>query len=215
MFKIERCKQAPPSLAKERLKASGTYNCPDVIKQLRIDSFNKCYICEVYPSDIEVEHRLPHKNGKYIDRKFDWNNLFLVCPHCNNVKKNEKYDSEIIDCCKEDPDDLIKLVLRNDDVEAINKTNRQDVALMVELINEVFNLTNTGIRIYACEERVKRLQGVMNTFYKELGNYIMTKNPEAYHNVVAMLSRKAEFAGFTRSYILQNRDVFGEFIGCL
>lgn len=33
-----------------------------------------------------MEHLLPHKNGKYLDRKFDWNNLFWACGHCNNVK---------------------------------------------------------------------------------------------------------------------------------
>lgn len=39
---------------------------------------NKCYLCEIKPvQDPEIEHLNPHFNGKLVDRKFDWNNLFF------------------------------------------------------------------------------------------------------------------------------------------
>ncbi len=64
MVKVKRTFPAPASLEIE-------------IRQLRDDFHNKCYICEMKNlQDPEVEHLLPHKNGKYWDRKFDWNNLF-------------------------------------------------------------------------------------------------------------------------------------------
>ena len=37
--------------------------------------------------------------------KYDWNNLFLVCAHCNNIKLG-KYD-DILDCTHENVDDVI------------------------------------------------------------------------------------------------------------
>lgn len=47
--------------------------------------------------DPQVEHLLPHKNGKYKERKFDWDNLFWSCGHCNGVKNTgmRVYKSEL------------------------------------------------------------------------------------------------------------------------
>ena len=99
MVKIERSFPAPESLADEEKKKNGCYNCKDVVERLKRDFHDKCYICELkHLQDPEVEHLLPHKNGLYPERKFDWNNLFWSCGHCNKVKNNRKYDERIIDC---------------------------------------------------------------------------------------------------------------------
>lgn len=77
MIKIERSFPAPSSLAAEAAKNNGSYEKPDVVERLKADFHNKCYICELKElQDPQVEHLLPHKNGKYQERKFDWNNLF-------------------------------------------------------------------------------------------------------------------------------------------
>ena len=103
MIKIERNPTPPPSLAVEEQKVEGVYNKPDVIRRLKEDSHDKCYICELGGlSDPEVEHLKPHHGRTIPERIFDWNNLFYVCPHCNNIKKESKYDDKIIDCCEED-----------------------------------------------------------------------------------------------------------------
>ncbi len=70
MIKIERSFPAPASLKTESKKVSGSYSKPDVIKQLRQDFYDKCYICELKNlQDPQVEHLLPHKNGKFPERK--------------------------------------------------------------------------------------------------------------------------------------------------
>lgn len=97
MIKIERSFPAPASLEIESKKVSGSYSKPDVIKQLRQDFYDKCYICELKNlQDPQVEHLLPHKNGKFPNRKFDWNNLFWSCRHCNEIKNQQKYDNAFI-----------------------------------------------------------------------------------------------------------------------
>ena len=53
--------------------------------------------------DPQIEHLLPHKNGKWPDRKFDWENLFWACGHCNRVKNQKKYEEGILNCCQRDP----------------------------------------------------------------------------------------------------------------
>ena len=87
---------------------------------------------------------LPHKNGRYRERMFDWNNLFWCCRHCNIVKNNDKYDTGIIDCCKQDPEQLLTFMLEEDDigVYANNPDDEQSV-LTATLIYEVFNKRNT------------------------------------------------------------------------
>ena len=66
------------------------YTADDVVDQLEKDFNKKCYICELGKlSDINVEHLHPHHGDPEL--KYDWNNLFLSCPHCNSVKNRAEY----------------------------------------------------------------------------------------------------------------------------
>ena len=115
MVKVERSFPTPDSLAEEKKKANGSYSEPDVIERLAKDFHNKCYICELDKlQDPQVEHLRPHFGGKNIERKFDWNNLFWSCSHCNGVKNQRKYDESIIDCCKLDPEERIYFKVKDE-----------------------------------------------------------------------------------------------------
>ena len=96
-----------------------------------------------------VEHLLPHKNGEYVDRKFDWDNLFWSCGHCNGVKNRKEYDIGIIDCCKRDPEKLLMFDLVEGDVVVypFDEYDRE-ATLTAKLIYEVFN-----VKILECEFR--------------------------------------------------------------
>ena len=147
MIKVERSQPAPASLAMEARKKSGKYDMPDVIEQLKQDFHDKCYICGMKGlQDPVVEHRLPHKGGKYPDRKFDWNNLFWSCGHCNGVKNRGKYDAGIIDCCREDPEELLRFEARENNVSVylVNDSD-MEAKLTADLVYEVFNCRNTGM----------------------------------------------------------------------
>ena len=125
MIKVDRTFPAPKSLETEAKKKNGSYTEKDVVDQLLRDFRKKCYICEINDlQDPQVEHLLPHKNGKYPERKFDWNNLFLSCGHCNSVKNQKKYDEGIIDCCKVDPEKLLTFKINENAVE-IEKKKRK------------------------------------------------------------------------------------------
>ena len=170
MVKIERSFPAPESLAKEAKKATGKYDRPDVIERLKRDFHNKCYICEMKElQDPNVEHLLPHKNGRYLERKFDWENLFWSCGHCNGIKNNNKYDGGIIDCCKQDPEKYLLFHL-TDNTVAIDVTDIKDEFQnrTAMLITEAFSLKNTGMRTYTSDERLRLLQKEMNILYKQL-----------------------------------------------
>lgn len=203
MVKINRNPVPPASLEIEKQKVHGSYNKPDVIQQLKEDSHDKCYICELGGlSDPEVEHLRPHHNRKIIERVFDWDNLFYACPHCNNLKKEAKYDDKIIDCCIEDPEEKLEQCYEKGHVSVHNTVDEEAAIMTAELIQASFERRNTGIREAACQHRVDRLAESMDVLYKTLERY--KKNPESQRYIRSLrssLSRKSTFAAFKRNYV--------------
>lgn len=213
MIKVERTFPAPESLAEEARKASGSYNKPDVVQQLKHDFYDKCYICGSKGlQDPEVEHLLPHKQGKYRDRMFDWNNLFWSCGHCNGVKNQNKYDEMIIDCCQVDPEELIAFRTTRDNVEIVVKdTMDQKLMSTAELVWEVFNLTNTGMREIKSKQRLDALQEQMNLLYRNLEKYKV--NPESkivLRTLKVLLNRESAFAEYKRCYVREHEKEYAE-----
>ena len=211
MIKVERSYPAPASLIKAQKNGYGKYNDRDVIERLVQDFHRKCYICEIKVQDIQVEHLLPQKSGKYIDRVYDWDNLFLSCPHCNQVKNKAKYDEGIIDCCKQDPEEVLLFELDQDNVKILCLNQSEEVKRTAELVEEVFTTRKTGGLTIESEIRMQALQREMDTFYTCLAKY--NKNPK--NNIIrrtlkGLLSRSSEFAGFKRTYINMHKNEYGE-----
>ena len=207
MIKIERSFPAPASLAVESKKVSGTYEKRDVVERLIKDFYNKCYICEMDKlQDPQVEHLLPHKNGRYPERKFDWNNLFWSCGHCNGIKNQEKFDVGIIDCCKTDPEQVLFFRLKEETVQILTKDEKNTQAVLTaELIDEVFGKKNTAMRIYKCDMRFQELNQEMNKLYDSIEE--LQDNPEskfALKKLKALLRKESRFAAFKRNYIREN-----------
>ena len=164
--------------------------------------------------DPQIEHLLPHMNGRFPERKFDWNNLFWSCSHCNSVKNQRKYDSGIIDCCKVDPEDRISFKLENTRIDVSAKDLQDESAMLTaQLIMEVFNLKNTGMRVYKSEIRFQELNLEMNKLYDTLEE--MKDNPESklvMRKLKALLRRESQFAAFKRNYIKENQEKFPQLL---
>lgn len=213
MVKIKRSFPAPASLAKEANKVNGRYDSQDVIEQLKKDFHNKCYICEMKElQDPNVEHLLPHKNGKLKEREFDWENLFWSCGHCNGVKNNKKYDEGILDCCKHDPEKYLYFKIQDNDV-IIDVADPDDeiqnrTAL---LITETFSKKNTGMRTYTSDERLKLLQKEMDILYKQLEKLRTLSNSKVTMRILrSLLKRESAFAAFKRCYVRQHTIEYPE-----
>lgn len=208
MVKVERSEPAPASLAEEAAKKNGSYSKPDVVERLKNDFHNKCYICELKDlQDPEVEHLLPHKNGKYHERKFDWHNLFWACGHCNNVKNQAKYDEGILNCCDEDPENVITFRCNDKNVELISKVENPDhkICMTISLINEVFNLKNTGMRVYTSDKRFKDMQKEMNLLFDNLE--AIKKHPDSkliLRKLRVLLKRESAFVAFKRCCVREH-----------
>lgn len=203
MIKIKRSPNPPESLAIEAAKSYGSYREPDVVRQLKKDFHDKCYICGLQElSDPEVEHLLPHKNRTIKERVFDWNNLFYACPHCNGIKNNTKYDEKIINCCEEEPELYLDHIFVNGHVQVHNTTAELKSIMTADLIENCFEKTSTGIREAACQHRVNKLSTTMNILYKTLKKYKDNPNSDRYKETLQyMLSRESSFAAFKRYYV--------------
>lgn len=199
MIKVERTFPAPVSLSKK-----DRYDEEDVVNQLKHDFYEKCYICGIKPvQDPQIEHFLPHKNGKYIDRKYDWNNLFFSCTHCNSIKNQTKYDEGLLNCCDKDPEQYIDFIVEGEDVHAKAKDSKDSEAVLTaELVDEVFNKKNTGMRIHKCQVRVDELLKEMNALFDTLDKYKGDHSSMIIKlTLKGLLDRKSPFAEFKRHYI--------------
>lgn len=87
--------------------------------------------------------------------------------------------------------------------------------LTAELLNEVYNKTNTGMRVYKCRVRTDALNEEMNVFFKELAQYQMEHKPYTFRVLKARLSRESRFAAFKRAYIRQNNRKYPELYALL
>lgn len=165
MVKIERTPTPPASLAIEKEKEAtgqkkdGDYGKDDVIVQLDADFHGKCYLCEQNELQaIHVEHLRPHHGGRDIDLKFDWNNLFFSCSHCNSVKNQKQYESNILDCCVTEPETLIHQALNADHVEVTALDQTVVAQNTASLVYDCFELRNHGIRSIESQNKVKSLK---------------------------------------------------------
>lgn len=209
MVKCDKSPVAPASLKVEKLKGeNGSYRGEDVVEQLKTDFYDKCYICELKGlQDPEIEHLIPHKGN--LDLKFDWDNLFWSCGHCNSIKNQRKYDGKIINCCQEDPELHIQFLYTDDNIDVKPLDDHEETQMTAQLVDEVFNLRNTGMRVIKSAQRMKALQREMNIFFNELKRYQENKSETNKRRVVVRLKRSAAFAAFKRSYV-RNKDEYAE-----
>lgn len=212
MIKVDRTTTAPASLAIEKTKANGSYKCKDVINTLRHDFREKCYLCELKNlQDPEVEHLLPHENGRYKDRKFDWNNLFWACRHCNTVKNQVRYSQDVIDCCNIDPKYKISHYYKNGKVKIVAIDNDKISNNTAQLIEDCFELRNSGIREAACDARVQQLQKVLSELYNNLLVYKKSSNEYVKNKIISLIKDDAPFASFTQQYIRDHLNIYENF----
>ncbi|KSU63677.1 hypothetical protein AS034_05365 [[Bacillus] enclensis] len=221
MIYFEKSLPAPPSLEIEKHKNNGTYLKADVISQLKQDFKNKCYICENKALiSINVEHLVSHRED--IDKKFSWENLFLSCSHCNNIKLHH-YDN-ILNCTmvEDDIENSIKLKVDpypKSSVEVTALKNDERVEKTVELLNKVYNGT-TILKTEEAETIKKNLLKEILAFQSLLFEYDELEHDheddlEEINNIKKQISRhlrnSSAYTGFKRWIIKANESLTIEF----
>lgn len=209
MVKVNRSYPPPPSLSLQR-----SYTEKDVIKRLVDDFHGKCYICNLKDvHDIHVEHLKSHQGGQNIFLKYDWDNLFLSCPHCNSIKNRGTYYDNIINCCVDDPEEFLEFYCVEDDIHVSSKGGDLEKAILTaELLTDVFNKRNTGIREHQCRIRCKELKKEMQLLYNTISLYKNTGARRYSRTLRGLLKRESAFAAFKRGYIKNNENLYGDLV---
>ncbi|MBQ7231539.1 MAG: HNH endonuclease [Oscillospiraceae bacterium] len=221
MVRIYKHRTPPASLETEKEKKSGKYNLPDVSRQLVRDEADKCYICEIsVASGFQVEHRIGHNGGEHTDLKFSWDNLHQSCPHCNSVKNQKKYATGLLDCCKTDPEQEVCQRIRMAAITVTPRTDTEAAATTADLIRECLFSTSTFQKAHNSAFRRREIKLRTISLCKKLRRYRDlrdTRDPEdpdrreAFREVCGMISSKAEFSAFLRTFVRDRLDEFPEF----
>lgn len=217
MLYFEKSQPAPDCLAQEKFKANGDYKCGNVLARLKADFKNKCYLCESKaPSTINVEHFKSHQGGK--DLKFDWNNLFLSCGHCNNTKL-AKFDN-ILNCT--DLSDAVEEKLNYlfnpfpfEQVKITVNANDDKTLETQMLLLAIFNGTTTLKEIESDNIRDNLLKEIKD-FQEYLINYFNDTNDKDETNrclikIKQHLNSASAFTSFKRQIIKDNAELFKNF----
>ena len=212
----ERARKAIIVLEKAKV-SGGSYNTPDVNAALIEMFLGKCYICENKESisSFQIEHLKPH--GGNTELKYDWNNLFWSCAHCNNIK-NAKYDP-ILDCSQIDVDRRIAFRKKGyfgteerfvfDALADDNETQNT-----VALLNEAYYGSTPQKKLEAANIR-RALRKDLSAFKHLIRDYYEAE--EYDKEDIRMAIRKevgqgASFTAFKRWILWDNKEKFCELI---
>lgn len=205
MVPIRRSQPAPVCLAQEAKKGSGDYKCGDVLDRLSDDGFGKCYICENNELlSIQVEHFELHQGDKRL--KFDWNNLFFSCAHCNNTKWT-KY-LPMLNCCKakDKVDRLISYRVSSfpkGEIFIVAEQHSTKVNNTVYLLEDIYSGTTKLKQIEAYNLRQKII--------REMADFQQALSRDMLPELTSHLRSSSPFCAFKRWVIWDNPTLLAKY----
>ena len=218
MIKIERKRTDKAQKAiislQEAKRTKGTYNTPEVNAALQEMFHGKCYLCENRDvNSYQIEHMYPHRGN--VDLKYDWNNLFLVCAHCNNTKLDHYHP--ILDCTKENIEELIAFRKKGyfgTEEELVFEpiVMREETMNTQKLLQEIHYGSTPQKKMEAKILR-KTLRKELSEF-KELVREYQEAEDEEKEDLECLLKQQLKdsspFAAFKRWLIRDNKEIFSE-----
>ena len=176
------------------------------------DCYGKCYICENdKATTLNVEHRIPYRGD--VSLKYDWQNLFLSCGHCNNIKR-DFYDN-ILDPTKCDPEKNISLSLNTDtlieSVVVITLSDDESSKQTSELLSYVYNGGATAIKDVECAILRNEISSCIARFLQYIKSY-HEEPDEGYEAIIEKeILRSSAFAAFKRGIIRNDVELSVKF----
>jgi len=204
----------PPSVT---IESADDYRKGEVLRILAADCHSKCYICEDKPTTINIEHIVPHR--KDFALKYDWNNLFIACGHCNNIKL-AVYD-DILDPTKCDPEEHIAISVEItgeiiDQVLVESLKGDQATSMTANLLGLVYNGGSTDLKEIECSNlRNAHLMPNIRLFYQYIRNY--RDEPDLGYDkfIRNEIDRSSMFAAFKRKIVRDDPELLSIFSDAL
>lgn len=206
MFKVER-----PLVAPECTQKTG-YNTREIVAELEKIFHGKCYLCEQNSlSDPEIEHFLPHE-GKNLQRKYNWNNLYYSCSRCNSLKGSTH--TNLLDCCDPATDVFSPIMLllpsRYDDdviVEIVQADPSEQITNTAALLKKCYNDNSTGLRGITREVLIEKIHNEWHKLinYRNTITSVASSDEEvnlARGRIKSMLKNTYPFSVFWKWWVL-------------
>ena len=219
MIRIERKDTAQTQLAirdlQEASQSGSSYNTEHVNHALKQMFHGKCYLCEnKNATSYQIEHLRPHRNVTRL--KYDWNNLFWVCAHCNNIK-SDKYEP-ILDCTWRPVEQLIAFRKRgyfgaDEKLEFIPQvSDDEEVEHTVSLLEDIYYGTTPQKMIEARIIR-KNLRKDLSKFKEYVREYQEADDAEEKADIGELLKRElrdsSQFTAFKR-WLIWDNEMYSE-----
>lgn len=210
MFNVVRGKLAPDSLKSRR-----KYDSQDVYDALNEIFFYKCYLCETKePHDVNVEHFSAHMGD--LNKKYDWNNLYLVCSRCNNIKG--AHYNNLLNCC-DVHEDVFKAIKHLPPITPYAKSV-QIVAMRddeksretVELLEKIYNSEHTANKRVSGSFLRRKVFDQYNLLLDQINAYYApVATPEDKKRAIAriqvLIDRASPYSAFIRWCILEDEEL--------
>ncbi len=166
-----------------------------VYNQVKLDFKEKCYLCEDdEATSIQMEHFNPHQGD--LDKKYDWNNLFYSCGHCNNLKGAQYWP--LLNCTSSNDKvwESVELKFHDFPKTRVEVIAHPQVGKEVECSNtcELLRKTLNGEDTTAMKkDEAKKLRKKMLRAHKMLADNVSSND-----KVKELISIEAPFAGMQR-----------------
>lgn len=221
MVKFSRTNTKKAKAAVVSLKAAksvnGNYNTPEVNAALAEMFCGKCYICENKEgvTSFQIEHLKAHKGDAGL--KYDWNNLFWACAHCNNVKRVK--DEPILDCSQVDVDKKIAFRKKG----YFGKDEKYEFIPLEETV-ETENTVHLLHRTYYGNTPQKRMEAVnicralrrnLSDFKNLVREYYEAEDYDKEDILCAIkkeVGKESAFAAFKRWLLWDNEEKYGDLL---
>jgi len=189
------------------------YRCGDVLERLSKDFKDKCYICEEkQPTTINIEHFIPHKEN--IQLKFNWDNLFFACGHCNNIKLDNYIN--ILNCTKKEDEveTKIKYLIKSfPKIEVLIEVIKNDEKTIntAELLENIYDGKTENKRLQSKYKRNKLIKEI-NEFTDLTSKFEKNRSEEYLKNlIIEHLDSASAFTAFKRWIIRDNSRLYEDF----
>lgn len=207
MFNVIRPTEIPHTLTLCR-----DYKGEDVLNALKTCFHKKCYLCETKePHDINIEHFIPHEGDPHL--KFDWNNLYLVCSRCNNIKLADH--ATLLDCCDttQDVSKKIKILPPGSPYakKMLIEPNTQDDVVLntATLLNKIYNsehtinkeVTGSFLRKKVFDEMIDLTMHMLNYLKKDT---LEIEKPIILLRIKKLTESESPFSSVATSQILED-----------
>ncbi|WP_353570628.1 retron system putative HNH endonuclease [Candidatus Albibeggiatoa sp. nov. BB20] len=196
----------------EKNNAIQHYRHEEIKQDIQAFSYDKCVYCESKISHVassHIEHFYP--KSLYPQGTFDWENLFLACPSCNQSKGNfDTKQNLIVNPAKDNPEDFF--IYRDLMLEPIpdspDKQKSQQTITACDL-NRVVLVRQTAEIYCQLLDNKERLSESLSEYFELKKDFAKEKRLLRIRNAVDNLRLLAQdqesYAGFVRYFIYKSK----------